>query len=125
MKNTFLSKIKKDLRQSAKLKIEVSEQLAQEIERLATVTIRTYKKGNKLLLCGNGGSAADCQHIAAELVGRFKKERKALPAISLATDTSILTAVTNDYWYDLLFARQIEALGHLGDLLYILSTSGK
>lgn len=124
MKNNFLPFIKDCLKESAQVKIETAEKLSQKIAKAVRLTINTYKKGNKVLLCGNGGSAADCQHIAAELVGRFKKERKALPAIALTTDASILTAVTNDYWYDFLFARQIEALGKKGDLLFALSTSG-
>ncbi len=102
----------------------VKEQLASQIAQAADFIIEAYKTGNKLLLCGNGGSAADAQHIAAELVGRFKKERRGLPAIALTTDTSIMTAVANDYWYDLLFARQIEALGNKGDILIGISTSG-
>jgi D-sedoheptulose 7-phosphate isomerase len=95
-----------------------------EIEQAGEICVDTYKNGGKILLCGNGGSAADCQHIAAELVGRFKTERRGLPAIALTTDTSIITAITNDYWYDYLFARQVEALGNEGDLLFGLSTSG-
>jgi D-sedoheptulose 7-phosphate isomerase len=82
------------------------------------------KRGRKILLCGNGGSASDCQHIAAELVGRFKMERRALPAIALTTDTSILTAVGNDYSFDKIFERQVEALGEEGDVLIGISTSG-
>lgn len=124
IKNSFLPLIKRCLNKSAQVKIETAEKLSQEIAKAAELTINAYKKGNKILLCGNGGSAADCQHIAAELIGRFEKERKSLPAIALTTDTSVLTAVTNDYWYDLLFARQIEALGKKGDLLFALSTSG-
>jgi D-sedoheptulose 7-phosphate isomerase len=81
--------------------------------------------GNKVLLCGNGGSAADAQHIAAELVGRYEKQRRAFPAISLTTDTSALTALSNDYGYDEVFARQVEALGNSGDVLIAISTSGK
>ena len=100
------------------------EQLATGISKAAEIIIEAYKQGRKLLLCGNGGSAADAQHIAAELVGRFKKERRGLPAIALTTDTSIMTAVANDYWYDLLFARQVEALGDKGDVLVAISTSG-
>lgn len=80
--------------------------------------------GNKLLLCGNGGSAADAQHIAAELVGRFVAERRGLPAIALTTDTSILTSVANDYGYDHVFARQVEAHACKGDVLVGISTSG-
>jgi len=82
------------------------------------------QRGNKVLLCGNGGSAADAQHIAAELVGRFITERKGLPAIALTTDTSILTAVANDYGYDHVFARQVEAHARTGDVLIGISTSG-
>lgn len=82
------------------------------------------QRGGKLLLCGNGGSAADAQHLAAEFVGRFKRDRAALPAIALTTDTSILTCVANDFGYDALFARQIEAVGNAGDVLIALSTSG-
>lgn len=80
--------------------------------------------GNKVLLCGNGGSAADCQHIAAEFVGRFQKERCGLPAVALTVDTSILTAVGNDYGYDKVFERQLEALARQGDVLIGISTSG-
>lgn len=84
----------------------------------------TIKNGGKILLMGNGGSAADSQHIAAEIVGRFKKERKGMPAIALTTDTSILTSVGNDYGYDYIFARQIEALCRAEDLVIGLTTSG-
>lgn len=83
------------------------------------------KAGNKVLLCGNGGSAADAQHIAAELVGRYERQRRAFPAISLTTDTSALTAVSNDYGYEGVFARQVEALATAGDVLIAISTSGK
>lgn len=86
---------------------------------------KVLKANNKILLCGNGGSAADSQHIAAELVGRFRKNRQALPAIALTTDTSILTAVANDYGFDQVFSRQIEAIAQPGDLLIALSTSGR
>ncbi|WP_457570008.1 D-sedoheptulose 7-phosphate isomerase [Desulfurobacterium sp.] len=82
------------------------------------------KEGGKILICGNGGSAADAQHIAAELVGRFLLDRKALPAIALTTDTSILTAVGNDFGFDAVFERQVEALGLKGDVLIGISTSG-
>ncbi len=85
---------------------------------------KCLKAGNKLLFCGNGGSAADSQHIAAEFVGRFKLDRPGLPALALTTDTSILTAVANDYSFDQIFSRQVEALGKSGDLLIALSTSG-
>lgn len=84
----------------------------------------TLRGGGKILVCGNGGSAADAQHLAAELVGRFEAERRALPAIALTTDTSALTAITNDYDFKRVFARQVEALGRKGDLLVAISTSG-
>ena len=80
--------------------------------------------GNKILACGNGGSAADCQHFAAELVGRFERERFPLPAIALTTDTSILTAIGNDYSFDVIFAKQVQALGAPGDVLLAFTTSG-
>ena len=104
--------------------VKALENLEKEIEAFAKRMEETLKKGNKVLLMGNGGSAADSQHIAAELVGRFKKERKGLPAIALTTDTSILTAVGNDYSFDEIFARQIEALARPDDLVIGISTSG-
>jgi D-sedoheptulose 7-phosphate isomerase len=87
--------------------------------------IECFERGNKILVCGNGGSAAESQHWVAELVGHFVKKRKALPAIALTTDTSILTSIGNDDDYKYVFSRQIEALGKPGDILFILSTSGK
>lgn len=94
------------------------------IGHIAEICHTALKAGNKVLLCGNGGSAADSQHLAAELVGRFQKERRSLAAIALTTDTSILTAVGNDYGYDQVFARQVEGLGRSGDVLIGISTSG-
>ena len=94
------------------------------IEKMAEVCRTAIQQGNKILLCGNGGSAADSQHIAAEFVGRFVKERRGLPAIAFTTDTSILTAIGNDYGYDDIFRRQVEALGNKGDVLLGISTSG-
>ena len=96
-----------------------------EIEAAGSLIWEALKSGNKILLCGNGGSAADAQHIAAELVGRYEQERRAFPAISLTTDTSALTAVSNDYGYEEVFARQVEALAVPGDVLIAISTSGK
>jgi len=86
--------------------------------------IKAFKGGHKLFFCGNGGSAADSQHIAAEFVGRFQKERKAWPAIALTTDSSALTALGNDYTFDIVFSRQLQALGQKGDVLIAISTSG-
>ena len=96
-----------------------------EIEAAGRLIWETLKSGNKILLCGNGGSAADAQHIAAELVGRYEQERRAFPAISLTTDTSALTALGNDYGYEEVFARQVAALAVAGDVLIAISTSGK
>ncbi|MFP5212645.1 MAG: SIS domain-containing protein, partial [Acidobacteriota bacterium] len=100
------------------------ENLSGEILRAGTLMAETIERGGKILICGNGGSAADAQHFAAELVGRYKKERCGWPAIALTTDTSILTAVGNDYGFDTIFARQVEALAQPEDLLVGISTSG-
>lgn len=94
------------------------------IQEASNLMVSTLKNGNKILLIGNGGSAADAQHIAAELTGRYKSERKGLPAIALTTDTSALTAISNDYGYGRVFDRQVEALANKGDLLLGISTSG-
>jgi len=98
--------------------------LSSDIELAGKLIVSTLKAGNKILLFGNGGSAADAQHIAAELTGRYKTERDGLPAIALTTDTSALTAIGNDYGFDRIFDRQVEALGTKGDLLIGISTSG-
>jgi D-sedoheptulose 7-phosphate isomerase len=94
------------------------------IETAADLLTNTLRQGGKILLCGNGGSAADCQHIAAEFVVRYEKKRRALAAIALTTDTSILTAHPNDFEFDTVFSRQVEALGNTGDCLLAISTSG-
>ncbi|HXV28162.1 MAG TPA: SIS domain-containing protein [bacterium] len=95
------------------------------LESIGKELLKTLKGEHKILLCGNGGSAADSQHIAAEFVARFKRERRSLPAMALTTDTSILTAVANDYDFQQVFSRQIEGLGQKGDALIAISTSGK
>lgn len=100
------------------------ENMQNKLESASKLVVETLKNGNKILLCGNGGSAADAQHIAAELTGKYKTERKGLPAIALTTDTSALTAIANDYGYDRIFDRQIEALANSGDLIIGISTSG-
>jgi D-sedoheptulose 7-phosphate isomerase len=100
------------------------EKLLPEIINAAEICLTSLKKGGKILLCGNGGSAADSQHIAAELIGKFKKERIPLPAIALTTDTSVLTAIGNDYEFKFVFSRQIEALAKKEDILIAISTSG-
>lgn len=94
------------------------------LARAAELMVQTLKEGHKILLCGNGGSAADAQHIAAELTGRYKTKRRGLPAIALTTDTSALTAIANDFGYENVFSRQVEALANAGDLLIGISTSG-
>ncbi len=118
-------KIRAIIEESIRVKADALEKNVDCIERAATVIISSLKNGGKILLCGNGGSAADSQHIAAEFIGRFQRERKALPAIALTTDTSILTSLANDYSYDIVFARQVEAFGNKGDVLIGISTSGK
>jgi D-sedoheptulose 7-phosphate isomerase len=100
------------------------QQLHGLIIEAGSLVVDTVQKGNTIFLCGNGGSAADAQHIAAEFTGRFVKERRGLPAIALTTDTSALTAIGNDYGYEKVFARQLEALAKPGDLLIAISTSG-
>ncbi len=100
------------------------QNFAPVIRGCADLIVQTLRQGNKILICGNGGSAADAQHIAAEFVGRFETERKGLPAIALTTDTSALTALANDYGFERVFARQVEALAVKGDLLIAISTSG-
>ena len=106
------------------LKQRMSETLAPAIAGAGEALAAALARGNKALACGNGGSAADCQHFAAELVGRFERERPGLPAVALTVDTSALTAIANDYGYDAVFSRQVEALGREGDVLLALSTSG-
>ena len=95
-----------------------------DIEKASVIIVDALKNGNKILLCGNGGSAADAQHIAAELTGRYKTERRGLPGIALTTDTSALTAIGNDYGYDRVFDRQVESLATKGDVIIGISTSG-
>ena len=104
--------------------ISADAELITMINNAAKVMVQTYRSGGKLLICGNGGSAADCQHIATELVSRFLMERKALNAESLTINTSSLTAIGNDYSFDQVFSRQVEAKGAKGDLLIGISTSG-
>jgi D-sedoheptulose 7-phosphate isomerase len=108
--------------------IELRQKMAQtlpaQIARAGEALAAALKSGRKVLSCGNGGSAADAQHFAAELVGRFERERPGLAAISLTTDTSALTAIANDYDYDRVFSKQVEALGNAGDFLLAISTSG-
>jgi D-sedoheptulose 7-phosphate isomerase len=99
--------------------------LLQMVESIARQCINALRNGGKILFCGNGGSAADAQHLAAELVSRYRFDRPGLPGIALTTDTSALTAIGNDYAYEKVFSRQVEALGQAGDILFGISTSGK
>jgi len=103
---------------------KVIDSLEIDIEQASSIIVDALKNGNKILLCGNGGSAADAQHIAAELTGRYKTERRGLPGIALTTDTSALTAIGNDYGYDRVFDRQVESLANKGDVIIGISTSG-
>jgi len=112
------------LRSSARVHEETATMLCAEIAQAAQLIIDSLRDGGKLALCGNGGSAADAQHIASELVGRFQQERRPLPAIALTTDTSILTSLSNDYGYSDIFSKQVEALLAPGDVLIALTTSG-
>jgi len=118
------SVIREHMEASIAAKRRVLDQLLPVIESAAQTIIGAVRTGNKVLFFGNGGSASDAQHLAAEFVGRYEKERRALPSIALTTDTSILTAVANDYSFDTIFARQIEALGVRGDVAFGISTSG-
>lgn len=105
--------------------VEAAARQTELLEQIAARLIACFDAGGRVYLLGNGGSAADAQHIAAELVGRFKRDRRALPAIALTTDTSILTAVSNDTGFEHVFARQIEALATLHDIVWALSVSGR
>lgn len=120
----MIENIKNSLLESADLKKKIAEVSSGLIEQAINMICGSLKKGKKVLLMGNGGSAGDAQHIAAELIGRFKMERKSIPALSLTTDTSILTAIGNDYGFDQVFARQIESLGCEDDIVIAISTSG-
>lgn len=119
-----ISRIRDHFTASAQLKLDAAATLAPEIARAAQLMTECLLGDGKILACGNGGSAADAQHFAAEMVGRFERERPELPAISLSTDTSILTAVANDYSYAQIFAKQVRALGGERDVLLAISTSG-
>lgn len=117
-------KITKDIQESIDVKAGLLKTHVPLIERAARLVFECLKKGNKVIFFGNGGSASDSQHLAAELVGRYEKERRGFPAIALTTDTSIITAVGNDYSFERIFERQIEALGAKGDVAFGISTSG-
>lgn len=120
MKNKIISLLK----ESIEVKNKVLLANIKDIEKLASLMLKTIKSGHKILLFGNGGSATDSMHIATELVARFRKERKALPAIALSTNVSTLTSLGNDYSFEYIFEREVEALGNKGDMAIGISTSG-
>ncbi|MCE5299575.1 MAG: D-sedoheptulose 7-phosphate isomerase [Spirochaetia bacterium] len=120
MKGYFEESVK----ESIEVKKKSYEALKESLEKTVEIIVNALKNGNKILIFGNGGSAADAQHIAAEFVVRLKLERKAYPAIALTTDTSIITACGNDYGFDIVYKRQVEALGNKGDIAVAISTSG-
>ena len=120
----MLSTISQEFKSHLETINNVMNNMENDIEKASIIVVDALKNGNKVLLCGNGGSAADAQHIAAELTGRYKTERKGLPGIALTTDTSALTAIGNDYGYDRIFDRQVEALANSGDVIIGISTSG-
>ncbi|CAL8472452.1 phosphoheptose isomerase [Caballeronia sp. S22] len=119
-----VERIQQHFRDSAALKLEALDALAVPIAAAVDTLFGALANGNKILVCGNGGSAADAQRFAAQLIGRFERERPGLPAIALTTDTSILTAIGNDYAFEQIFSNQVRALGQSGDVLLAISTSG-
>ena len=118
------SRVIRHFQDSIETKQRVLTALAPAIAEASHVMVECLKNGGKILTCGNGGSAGDSQHFAAELIGRFEREREELAAIALTTDTSILTAVANDYSFDAIFSKQVRGLGKSGDVLFAISTSG-
>ncbi len=121
----MITQLKNNLRESIDLQNGFLTSELGHIIQLAKEIHGVLKAGNKILICGNGGSAADAQHFSAELIGRYFKERRSYAALALSTDTSSLTAIGNDYGFDAIFSRQIEGLGNAGDILIAISTSGK
>ena len=126
MENPLKSTIRNQIRQSADnfMAMSADEELLECVGVVASACVGALRNGNKVLFAGNGGSAADSQHLAGELVSRFYYDRPGLPSFALTTDTSVLTAIGNDYGYERLFARQIEAVGVAGDIFFAISTSG-
>jgi D-sedoheptulose 7-phosphate isomerase len=121
-----LDPVRAYLLESSRTMAEAADACGESIQRAAAEIVRSVRDGGKLLICGNGGSAADAQHLATEFVSTLKVDRRraAIPAVALTTDTSLLTAISNDYGFDEVFARQVEALGRPGDVLLGISTSG-
>jgi D-sedoheptulose 7-phosphate isomerase len=120
----LISRISENFSESAHLKLQSMDALAGPIADAAERMVQCLKRDGKILACGNGGSAADCQHFSAELLNRFEMERPALAAIALTTDSSTITSIANDYDYDQVFSKQVRGLGHANDLLLAISTSG-
>ncbi len=123
-RSQFSALIQDQLKASAETKLKIASEISQQILEAGEQIAVRLKAGATLFLCGNGGSAADSQHLAAELVSRLRMERAAIPALALTTDTSVLTAMANDYDYTQTFSRQVEAFGKKGDVLLGISTSG-
>jgi D-sedoheptulose 7-phosphate isomerase len=121
--NSINDEIIKTIKETSNLILN-SKNLSEKIEKAINEIIKCFSTGNKIIIFGNGGSAADAQHIVAEFIGRFQKERKSLPAIALTTDSSIITSLSNDYSYDIIFSRQCESLVKEGDVVLGISTSG-
>lgn len=126
MENKLESHITKHIQKSIEIKniILSNIELINKIQEVCDLCVDAYKSGNKVILAGNGGSAADSQHIAAEFVSRFRFDRPGLPSIALSTDTSMLTAIGNDYGYEKVFSRQLQANGNVGDVFIAITTSG-
>ncbi len=124
IKNNLEKRVKKHFFDSIETKQKAAETMSEDIVRAIKLMHQALSSEKKIMACGNGGSAADAQHFAAELVGRFERERRELPAIALSTDSSILTAIANDYSYEVIFSKQVKALGQNGDVLLGISTSG-
>jgi D-sedoheptulose 7-phosphate isomerase len=124
IKNNLEQRVKNHFFDSIETKQKAAATMSEDIVRAIKLMHQALSSEKKILACGNGGSAADAQHFAAELVGRFERERRELPAIALSTDSSILTAIANDYSYEVIFSKQVKALGQNGDVLLGISTSG-
>src|SRR6187551_1774628 len=120
----LISRISENFSESAHLKLQSMDALAKPIAAAAERMVQCLRADGKILACGNGGSAADCQHFSAELLNRFEMERPGLAAVALTTDTSTLTSIANDYDYEQVFSRQVRALGNAKDVLIAISTSG-
>ena len=122
MKEYIRSNVEESI--NAKKKLLADDSLLSVVEEVSRICIDAYEKGNKIMVCGNGGSASDAQHMAGELVGRYKMERAGIPAIALNANTTVMTALGNDYDYESIFVKQVAALGKKEDILFVISTSG-